>query len=211
MSTKPTAIKELLKRPIAYQPSVAKALGSVTCAAVWGQLYYWRDKTKDRDGWFYKTSMELFEETGVTRRQQETARKVLVKAKVIEEKREGLPAKLHYRVTDKNLDNMMKVIEDYIGIDRISKGERRYSMESAIVELESNDKRRDQAIIALYFRQRGVAFKTRDQFNVALKRHLRPAKDLVPFSDEDILKGCKEAKAVSKQWTLETVIKVLTK
>ena len=66
-------IEELLKRPIAYNPIVAKAFGSVKLGILWSQIYYWTDKTKDPDGWIYKTQNEVFDETGLSRREQETA------------------------------------------------------------------------------------------------------------------------------------------
>ena len=49
-------------------------------------------------GWFYKTQKEIRDETGLTREEQETARRRLISAGVLEEDRRGVPAKLYFRV-----------------------------------------------------------------------------------------------------------------
>lgn len=102
---------ELLKRPIAYHAILAKAFGSVNLALMWSQLYYWSDKTKEPDGWIYKTQVEMFEETGLSRKQQDTARVLARKLKVIEDKLAGNPPKIHYRV---NIENTIEVLEKYL-------------------------------------------------------------------------------------------------
>jgi hypothetical protein len=104
-------IRELLKRPIAYQPIIAKAFGSVKLAVLWSQLYYWSDKTKDKDGWIYKTRDDLYDETGLTRREQETARKLGRELGVIEEKKAGSPPVIHFKV---NLDKTSDVVSKHI-------------------------------------------------------------------------------------------------
>lgn len=104
-------INELLKRPIAYQPIIAKAFGSVQLAILWSQLYYWSDKGSDPQGWIYKTSDELYEETGLKRRGQETARKLGKKLGIIKEKKAGVPATIHFKV---DLDKTAEVIAQHL-------------------------------------------------------------------------------------------------
>jgi hypothetical protein len=103
-------IKELLKRPIAYQPVIAKAFGSVNLGILWSQLYYWSDRTKNKDGWIYKTSKDVFEETALSRYEQDTARKKGLELGVIETKLAGVPAVTHYRI---DFDKSLEVIEAY--------------------------------------------------------------------------------------------------
>ncbi len=85
-------------RPIAFYSAYAHALGSVTAALLLSQLCYWADKGHDPDGWIYKTQAELEAETGMGRREQETARRVLRAAGVLQERKAGTPAKLYFRV-----------------------------------------------------------------------------------------------------------------
>lgn len=88
---------------------------------------------------------------------------------------------------------------------------RAFSLKEEIQKLETN-KRRDLNIIALFLEKRNPDIKTYDQFKVLLKRHLRAAKELSPFSDEQIIKACGVAeREYPHKWTIETLVKVLTK
>jgi hypothetical protein len=90
---------------LAYYPKVSQLLGCVTSAVMLNQMLYWTRKLSEhspnRQGWFWKTQTEWYREIGLSRRNQETARKHLLKLGILEEKRIGVPARLHYRV---NLD-----------------------------------------------------------------------------------------------------------
>lgn len=106
-------LREFLKRPIAYQPIVAKAFGSVKLGIFWSQLYYWNDRTKDDEGWIYKTQAEIYEETGLSRREQETARKIGRQLGVLEEKIAKHPATVHFRIdAEKAGEIIEKFVED---------------------------------------------------------------------------------------------------
>ncbi len=105
------AIKELLKRPVAYQPVIAKAIGSVKLTILWCQLYYWSDKTNDPEGWIYKTRQDVFNETGMKRKEQETARKIGEKLGVLECIVRGMPPKVHFKIDE---ERMIELIERYL-------------------------------------------------------------------------------------------------
>ena len=72
------------------------------------QLIYWTGKEHDPEGWIYKTQSEMEEETGLARKQQERARKILRKAGVLEEVKKGTPCRLWYRV---DLEALLGVME----------------------------------------------------------------------------------------------------
>ena len=93
-------ISEFLKGTVAYKPVVAKAFGSVKLGLLWCQLYYWRDKGKDPDGWIYKSREEIFEETALGRKEQETARKLGEKIGVLECQRMGEKGVMHFRIDE---------------------------------------------------------------------------------------------------------------
>jgi hypothetical protein len=57
--------------------------------------------------WFYKTQTDLEEETGLTRYEQEGARKKLVSCGVLEEAKRGIPAKLYFRVNQERLEELL--------------------------------------------------------------------------------------------------------
>lgn len=97
-----TIITLLSDRPVAYHPALARLVGGVKAAVFLCQLLYWHGKGNDPDGWIWKTQAEMEKETALTRCEQEGARKKLVKLDLMEEKLQGIPARLHYRIkTDK--------------------------------------------------------------------------------------------------------------
>lgn len=93
------------ERPVAYRPEIAKCLGDVNATIILSQFLYWSNTplVKKRGGWFYKTHDELYEETGITRKAQYTARKKLKEVGILEIDRKGVPAKNWYRVNLKTL------------------------------------------------------------------------------------------------------------
>jgi hypothetical protein len=89
---------ELLDRPIAYHRIFVRIAGSVTAAVMLSQACYWSLRTTIDGKWFYKTHYEWEEETGLSRREIDSARTRLLQIGVIEYKLAGIPAKSHYRV-----------------------------------------------------------------------------------------------------------------
>ena len=87
---------ELLDRPIAFQRAFVTLTGSVHAALMLSQAVYWQKRCTSDDGWWWKTQEEWQEETGMTRREQETARKKC--AKYLEYERRGVPAKLYWHI-----------------------------------------------------------------------------------------------------------------
>jgi hypothetical protein len=79
-------ISLLADKPVAYHPDVAKALGSVKACVFLLQLLYWNfnDTTEQRDGWLWKTSRQMYDETGLSEKEQASARKFLAALNVIE-------------------------------------------------------------------------------------------------------------------------------
>jgi len=110
MSEKDVLYRILADRPIAFHPDIAKAVGNLAAGVFLSQLLYWSGKEKSGDGWIYKTQDEWFEETSLTRKPQETARNILRKLRLINEKRKGVPAKLYYQL---NFAELFKLLEKY--------------------------------------------------------------------------------------------------
>lgn len=104
----------VLGSPIAYYPIFAQVLGGIEPGIFASQFFYWYGKGHDPEGWVYKTQDNILEETGLTRRNQETARKRLRDIRVLEEKRMGVPAKLYYRL---NLDVLFDMLNQAVSPD----------------------------------------------------------------------------------------------
>lgn len=100
-------IMELLDRPIAYQRIFVK-FGGVTGAVLLSQAVYWQKRVTRSDEFFYKTAVDWEEETGLSAKEQFTARKRLKKHEILIEKRIGIPCKLHYKVDIVKLYNLMR-------------------------------------------------------------------------------------------------------
>ena len=92
------ALFKLLDRPIAFHRPFVSVTGSVQAALMLSQAIYWSRRTNDAEGWFYKTAIEWEEETGLTKYEQEGARKHLRATGFWFEKLKGVPAKLHFKV-----------------------------------------------------------------------------------------------------------------
>jgi hypothetical protein len=90
------ALRHLLQRPVAFHPAFVDLTGSVTSALFLSQACYWTE-IKD-GGWFYKTMKDWESEIKLSRFEQESARKKLIKLGFLEEQRRGCPAKLYFRV-----------------------------------------------------------------------------------------------------------------
>ena len=97
-------------RPIAYHPRLAKPLGSVNAAILFGQLVYWHDKTNNPLG-VYKTALEIEEETGLSTKEQETARKKLKERGILIETLKRLEHRLFFKI---DFDAYDAYMDEYI-------------------------------------------------------------------------------------------------
>lgn len=98
---------KLLDRPIAYQRAFVGIGCGITGAVMLSQAVYWSERSSSKDGWFYKTQADWEEETGLTRYEQESARKKLKSLGVLEEIKRGVPCKVNYRVNEKQLTMLL--------------------------------------------------------------------------------------------------------
>lgn len=112
-------IPKLLDRPIAFHRCFVDIGCGITGALMLSQAVYWSKRTRDGDGWFYKTQAEWMEETGLSRTEQEKARRTLRALGVIDEVRKGVPAKLYYRVNDERLTMALSGLINDVTLDDV--------------------------------------------------------------------------------------------
>ncbi|HGM9752143.1 TPA: replication protein [Proteus mirabilis] len=93
-------------RPVAYFPGIVKRLGSVNAVIFFSQIFYWQDKADSKLG-VYKTSEEIESETGLSYREQLTARKHLVSRGILVETNKRLEHKIYYLIDCEKLDYVM--------------------------------------------------------------------------------------------------------
>lgn len=84
-------------RAIAYYPQLSKFFGSVNASIFFAQLHYWQARSGDEMGVF-KTADEWTEETGLSYREQATARKILIDMGVLVETHKRLQHRVYYRL-----------------------------------------------------------------------------------------------------------------
>jgi hypothetical protein len=97
---------------VAFYPGLKRVTGSVTASLLLSQLFYWCDKTKDNEGWIYKTNYDLEEETSLSVYEQQTARKILIELGILEEEFKRLDHTMRFRL---NLDKLNELWEQSSG------------------------------------------------------------------------------------------------
>jgi hypothetical protein len=101
-------LEELFDRPVAFHRIFVKVTGSVNAALMLSQAIYWSKRTKKEAAkWFYKSQAEWEEETGLTRYEQEHARKLLRSSGVWDEQLKGVPATLWYHIDLERLQDRL--------------------------------------------------------------------------------------------------------
>jgi hypothetical protein len=92
-------IKDLLpNRVVGYSPDLARAVGGATTGLFLSQLLFLSDKGANPEGWVYKSEQEMGRETGLTKREQQTARRKLLSLGVITIERRGFKFTYHFKV-----------------------------------------------------------------------------------------------------------------
>jgi hypothetical protein len=92
-------VKDMLpNRVVAYSPDLARAVGGATIGLYLSQLLFLSDKGANPDGWVYKSEAEMGQETGLTKREQQTARRKLLSLGVIAIMRGGWKNTYHFKV-----------------------------------------------------------------------------------------------------------------
>jgi hypothetical protein len=96
---------------VALRPSFARAFGGVTVGVLLSQFWFYSrmDTAKARDGWFYASQEQLEEETGMTRPEQETARRKLRDAGILSEVKQGIPARLYFRLDKERMVVLLRL------------------------------------------------------------------------------------------------------
>ena len=92
-------VKDLLpNRTVGYSPDLARIVGGATTGLFLSQLLFLSDKGADPNGWVYKSEQEMGRETGLTKREQQTARRKLLALGVIAIDRRGFKFTYHFRI-----------------------------------------------------------------------------------------------------------------
>lgn len=113
------AIWPLLGHPIAFHWRLVDLTGSVKAALLLSQSIYWTRRGRDvakSGGWFHKTAEQWTWETGLSSKEQSSARDTLKVLALVEERRTGIPARLHFRLNTERLGGRLS---EQIDVDQI--------------------------------------------------------------------------------------------
>jgi hypothetical protein len=92
-------VKEMLpNRVVGYSPDLARMVGGATTGLFLSQLLFLSDKGSNPEGWVYKSEAEMGRETGLSKREQQTARRKLLALGVITIIRGGFRNTYHFKV-----------------------------------------------------------------------------------------------------------------
>lgn len=102
---------EVFDLPVSFHRCLVPITGGVTAALMLSQAI-WTTQTIEpaANGWFSKSQDQWSDETGLSRWEQETARRALRSAGFVEERRVGMPAKLWFRV---HPDTVWRALQAY--------------------------------------------------------------------------------------------------
>jgi hypothetical protein len=92
-------VKDMLpNRVVGYSPDLARMVGGATIGLFLSQILFLSDKGANPEGWVYKSEAEMGKETGLTKREQQTARRKLLSLGVIAIMRGGWKNTYHFKV-----------------------------------------------------------------------------------------------------------------
>src|SRR5918999_3142558 len=104
-------VKEMLpNRTVGYSPDLARVVGGATIGLFLSQLIFLSDKGANPDGWVYKSEAEMTQETSLSKREQQTARRKLLALGVITIMRGGWKNTYHFKVI---WEKLYQVIEKF--------------------------------------------------------------------------------------------------
>ena len=118
-------VLEVFDLPITFHRCLVGVTGSVTAALMLSQAMAWSEElAAEVEGWFCRSQGEWAEETGLSRWEQETARRVLRNCGLLDERKMGIPARLWFRVNRPRLATALRDLSERREKLRASSAER---------------------------------------------------------------------------------------
>ncbi len=97
---------------IAYCPIFLQIERDTKFVLFLSQVWYWSSRTKNKDGWFYKTQEDWEKELGLTATEQKRIRDILKKKGILDEKLKGLPRQLHFCLNKSKLSELLRKADE---------------------------------------------------------------------------------------------------
>jgi hypothetical protein len=106
-------LKLLSAKPVCFNPVLARLVGSANAGLLLSQFLYWQEKA-GVEGWFYRTTQEIEDDTCLSRRESDTVRTKLRSMGILEEEKRGLPCRIYYRINFDVLANQCGVLSQTV-------------------------------------------------------------------------------------------------
>jgi hypothetical protein len=155
-------VKDMLpNRVVGYSPDLARMVGGATTGLFLSQLLFLSDKGHNPEGWVYKSEAEMGQETGLTKREQQTARRKLLALGVIAIMRGGWKNTYHFKVIWERLYQVIQQIQWKQNVPTETREpiqnvptEPEQNVSTAIIECQQNVSTRWKQIVATPDRHR---------------------------------------------------------
>lgn len=102
-----TAAMRAAGRFVAYSPTLAKPLGGVKACLLFCQLLYWKGSENFPELGVYKTVDEIEHETGLTYKEQMSARRILREKGVLVETEKRFEHRIYYKIDEDKTDELL--------------------------------------------------------------------------------------------------------
>jgi hypothetical protein len=195
-------IKAMLpNRVVGYSPDLARMVGGATTGLFLSQLLFLSDKGANPEGWVYKSEQEMGKETGLTKREQQTARRKLLSLGVIVIMRGGWKNTYHFKVLWEKLYQVIAGIkrpqtvpaEKSESVQNVAT-EPEQNVSTAIIECQQNVSTRWKQTAATQYRENNTENKKEektDRENQTIWKNAREqiTKDLPVGETSDRLSG----------------------
>ena len=117
----PNLVLEVFDLPITFHRCLVRVTGSVTAALMLSQAMAWTEQlAPEMEGWFCSSQGDWMDETGLSRWEQETARRVLRNCGFLDERKMGIPARLWFRVNRPRLAAALRELSERRDKSRVS-------------------------------------------------------------------------------------------
>lgn len=98
---------DLLDMPISFHRCFVALTGKVTAALLLSYLWWSGEDDSHNDGWTSKALDEIRAETGLSKDELATARRILRELAVLDERRHGMPPALAFRVNQTRVAHLL--------------------------------------------------------------------------------------------------------
>ena len=150
-------VKEMLpNRVVGYSPDLARIVGGATIGLFLSQLLFLSDKGANPEGWVYKSEQEMGKETGLTKREQQTARRKLLSLGVITIMRGGWKNTYHFKIIWEKLYQVIAGIKRPQNVPT-EKGERPQNVPTEPEQNESTEPAQWQQNVSTKWKQNVAA------------------------------------------------------